>query len=83
MALLGVVISTLSTAAMAFVSTPFWFNILGTLRGIGSGVIGIVSFIGYIYDFTQPCTLANWLTILFIVISIVLLGLSFKKLLRT
>lgn len=44
MALLGIVISSLSTAAMAFVSTPLWFNILGTFRGIGSGLIGIVPF---------------------------------------
>lgn len=44
MAIIGIVISTLATAAMAFESTPAWFNILGSLRGIGSGLIGIVPF---------------------------------------
>lgn len=44
MAILGIILSTLATAAMAFVSSPTLFNLLGILRGVGSGLIGVVPF---------------------------------------
>lgn len=44
MSIIGVILSSLSIAAMSFVSNPLMFNILGILRGTGAGLIGVVSF---------------------------------------
>lgn len=44
MTVAGILISAISTALMAFVSSTTLFNILGIIRGIGSGCIGVVTF---------------------------------------
>ena len=44
MAVFGAILAGLSIASISLVSSPFLFNLLGVLRGIGSGLISVVPF---------------------------------------
>ena len=44
MAVFGAILAGLSIASISLVSSPFLFNLLGILRGIGSGLISVVPF---------------------------------------